>query len=147
MWAVPPWVLPRRYAGPVAWAGAAAGAGAAPAAVSAPMHRSRSCALDRDTVEGSEVVGMAITLPEWGLRRRRWEPVAGWQEAAPRGREGVSSGWIWREGVSCGWIHADFPRDITVDPPAGNTRGEYPHRSASPTTLKVFICASCAPRT
>src|SRR5699024_12810780 len=99
----------RRSAATVASARDDASAGDPPAAVIAPMHRSRSCALDRDTVEGSEVVGMAITLPEGGLRRRRWEPVAGWQEAAPRGREGVSSGWMWLEGVSCGRIHTAVP--------------------------------------
>src|SRR5699024_4447072 len=130
-------VLPRRSAATVASARDDASAGDPPAAVIAAMHRSRSCALDRDTVEGSEVVGMSITVPQQGLRRRRWEPVAGWQEAAPR----------LRVGVSCGWIQPDFPWDITVDPPAGNIRGDDPHRQVSPTTLKVFICESCAPRT
>ena len=47
-----------------------------------------------------------------------------------------------RECVSCGWIRADSSREITVDPPAGNTWGDDPHRSVLQTTLKAFICES-----
>src|SRR5699024_9682402 len=97
------------------------------------MHRSRSCALDRDTLEGSENVGMSLTVPESGLPRRRWEPLAGWQEAAPRLRAGVSCGWMSPAGGSTRisheiskWIHPQGTREavaltsvIVADDPEG----------------------------